>query len=99
MNNMNAKEEVLEMLKYELRYGKIEKMDYYSDLITAVERAIFDVPSEEEISKKACDEIRQEYNLDLDDNLIIKYYHDKWNLFMKGFKETINFKKPETDGK
>lgn len=34
-----------------------------------------------------------------DDNYVIDNYCDEWSWFMQGFKETLNYKKHETDGK
>lgn len=51
MNNMNAKEEVLKILKQRLKYHEYHENNLLAketeSIITAVENAIFDVPSVE----------------------------------------------------
>ena len=51
---MNAKEQIIRLLKREIAYFKASDLDTTElyNIITATEQAIFDVPSEEEIEEK-----------------------------------------------
>ena len=49
---MNAKEEIIRLLKREIAYFKESDLKTINKLITATEQAIFDVPSEEERTKE-----------------------------------------------
>lgn len=96
---MNAKEEVLEMLKKELEQAqmkmpyKYQRVEYLKHLITAVENAIFDVPSyDEELFKELwykrnpCHDINTNTQKDM-------FYETAFCVFI----DFINYKKPETD--
>jgi hypothetical protein len=82
---MNAKEQIIRLLKREIAYFKASDLDTTElyNIIAATESAIFDVPSEEEIEKQ-----------------IINQY-DYWVIgFVKdGINFILNYKKPEPDGK
>jgi hypothetical protein len=82
---MNAKEQIIDILKYIKETNTYIKEPTNNDLnhlITAIEAAIFDLPSEEEIEKQ-----------------IINQY-DYWVIgFKDGINFILNYKKPEPDGK
>ncbi len=50
---MNAKEQIIRLLKREIAYFKENDLKTINKLIAATEAAIFDVPSEDEIRKAA----------------------------------------------
>jgi hypothetical protein len=81
---MNAKEQIIRLLKREIAYFKASDLDtteLYS-IIAATEVAIFDVPSDEEIEKQ------------------IIHQYDYWVIgFKDGINFILNYKKPEPDGK
>jgi hypothetical protein len=73
---MNAKEQIIELIKNKI--FSTDEMELQKALITAVENAIFDVPSEEEIEKampKFCGIIYE-------------------NGFKAGINYILNYKKP-----
>jgi|APFre7841882793_1041355.scaffolds.fasta_scaffold12492_1 hypothetical protein len=83
---MNAKEEILKMMKQQLKscemYCDWKLHSEIEALIAATEAAIFDVPSEEEIEKQ------------------IIHQYDYWVIgFKDGINFILNYKKPEHDGK
>ena len=81
---MNAKEQIIRLLKREIAYFKASDFDTTEiyNLITAIEAAIFELPSQEEIEKQ-----------------IINQY-DYWVIgFKDGINFILNYKKTESDGK
>ncbi len=96
---MNAKEEIIRMLKqklsqYDSRFditdcgGEVIKLH---NLITATEAAIFDVPSEDEIERK---------NIHQCDYCATLFKCDYCAIgFKEGIDFILNYKKPEPDGK
>jgi hypothetical protein len=101
---MNAKEQIIDILQeYEHSYKDLlkrsglfpreieiakQKILDMQQLITAVENAFFDVPSEEEIIEAA-----QEFS----DKDFLPTAH--YNGFKAGCNYILNYKKPKTDGK
>ena len=81
---MNAKEQIIRLLKREIAYFKASDLDttaLYS-LIATIEAAIFDLPSEEEIEKQ------------------IIHQYDYWVIgFKDGINFILNYNKHEHDGK
>jgi hypothetical protein len=89
---MNAKEEIIRLLKEQLDQlemqmpGKYRQVNKLRQLIAATKAAIFDVPSQEEIS-----------NISNDFKVGIGITASK--CFEKGINFILNYKKPEPDGK
>ncbi len=82
--DMNAKEQIIRLLKREIAYFKASDLDTTElyNIIAATEQAIFDVPSEGEIEKQ-----------------IINQY-DYWVIgFKDGINFILTYKKPEPDEK
>lgn len=79
---MNAKEQIIRLLKREIAYFKASDLDTTElyNIITATEAAIFDLPSEEEIEKQ------------------IIHQYDYWVIgFKDGINFILTYKKPESD--
>jgi len=97
---MNAKEEIIRMLKQKLpKYdditncgGEIIKLH---NLIAATEQAIFDVPSEEEIISFLKSEFCVPENWDKFDYKIQRYSFNDIEIALQNF--ILNYKKPESD--
>jgi hypothetical protein len=76
---MNAKEQIIRLLKREIAYFKASDLDTTElyNIIAATESAIFDVPSEEEIEKQ------------------IIHQYDYWVIgFKDGINFILTYKKP-----
>jgi hypothetical protein len=82
---MNAKEQIIRLLKREIAYFKASDLDTTElyNIIAATESAIFDVPSEDEIENKA--------------NLFKHEYYQGG--FHDGCDFILNYKKPEPNEK
>ena len=90
---MNAKEQIIRLLKREIAYFKASDLDTTElyKIIAATEAAIFDVPSEEERTKQCMKFTDTAKNVQ---NAIIYTVG-----FGDGINFILNYKKTEHDGK
>jgi predicted transposase YdaD len=80
---MNAKEQIIRLLKREIAYFKASDLDTTElyNLIATTEAAIFELPSQEEIEQK------------------LGFSSRESDIFLAGINFILNYKKTEPDGK